>query len=261
MHVYTALTCIGMPSGPSGAVTTGFWYLVRRREGEARGSKRSCRHGEIEAHPITAIDPVSHVLEQHRLRDGGPVVHAGAAVSMTTCADLKVEGAVHAILLGSEDGGQVLRHPACSGAIGPRWRIRGQSVTPPPHLACQSSPDCRGEQMYAPVIWNTVIWNTLEGMPLQPKSRGRVKHVWEGGLTLSQCCHCCVAALPVASAAPTLTTAPEGLIRRCCSCGSYCGAGAEDDTLTSTPSGPCSLWWRPMMDSGAAGRGEGGRVS
>ena len=70
---------------------------------------------------------------------------------------------------------------------------------------------------------------------------------------------CCPAALPVASAAPTLTTAPEGLIRRCCSCGSYGGAGAEDDTLTSTPSGPCSLWWRPMMDSGAAGRGEEGR--
>lgn len=60
------------------------------------------------------VGALVHVGEKQRGGDGGAVVEAGAPVAVAAGADLEVEGAVDAIFLGSEYGGQVLRH--CSGS-------------------------------------------------------------------------------------------------------------------------------------------------
>ena len=51
------------------------------------------------------------VLEHDGLAERRLVVDPRAALAVAACADLEVEGAVDLVLLGAEDGGQVLRHP------------------------------------------------------------------------------------------------------------------------------------------------------
>lgn len=56
------------------------------------------------------VGPLVHVRQEQSRRDRRPVVEAGAAVTVAAGADLEVEGAVHAVLLGAENRCQVLRH-------------------------------------------------------------------------------------------------------------------------------------------------------
>lgn len=56
------------------------------------------------------VGALVHVGQEQRRRDGGAVVEAGAPVAVAACADFEVEGAVDAVFLGAENGGQVLRH-------------------------------------------------------------------------------------------------------------------------------------------------------
>lgn len=51
-----------------------------------------------------------HIWHEDRLRVGWLDVFSTAAVSVSACADLVVETAVHFILLGTEDGGEEVRH-------------------------------------------------------------------------------------------------------------------------------------------------------
>ena len=50
------------------------------------------------------------IWEQDRLRVGGFDVFARAAVAVAAGADFVVEGAVDFVLLGAEDGGEVVGH-------------------------------------------------------------------------------------------------------------------------------------------------------
>jgi hypothetical protein len=56
------------------------------------------------------VRPLVHVAEQQRRGDGRLVVQAGAPVAVAACADLEVEGAVHAVLLRAKDGRKMLSH-------------------------------------------------------------------------------------------------------------------------------------------------------
>lgn len=56
------------------------------------------------------VRPLVHVGEKQRRRDRRSVMEAGAPVAVAARADLEVEGAVDAVLLGAEDRSQVLRH-------------------------------------------------------------------------------------------------------------------------------------------------------
>lgn len=56
------------------------------------------------------VRAVVHVGEEKRGGDGGAIVETRTAVAVSAGADLEIEGAVNAVLLGTEDGGQVLRH-------------------------------------------------------------------------------------------------------------------------------------------------------
>lgn len=56
------------------------------------------------------VGALVHVGEEDGGADGGLGVEAGAAIAVPAGADLEVEGAVHPVLLGPEDGRQVLRH-------------------------------------------------------------------------------------------------------------------------------------------------------
>lgn len=51
-----------------------------------------------------------HVLHQQCWTDGGSVMQAGAAITMSASPNLEVEGAVHTILLCAKDGSQMLGH-------------------------------------------------------------------------------------------------------------------------------------------------------
>ena len=50
------------------------------------------------------------VLQHDGLAEGGLIVDPGAALTVAAGANLEVEGAVDLVLLGAEDGGEVLRH-------------------------------------------------------------------------------------------------------------------------------------------------------
>lgn len=73
------------------------------------------------------VGTLVHIGEEQRRRYGGAVVEARAAVAVAAGANLEVEWAVDAIFLGSEDGGQVLRHnlriEKLDTGIGGRGRI------------------------------------------------------------------------------------------------------------------------------------------
>jgi hypothetical protein len=58
-----------------------------------------------------------HVGHEDGLRVGGLHVFARASVAVTACADLVVEGAVNLVLLGTENGGEVVGHD------GLLWRL------------------------------------------------------------------------------------------------------------------------------------------
>ena len=66
---------------------------------------RKCGH-VADLHGLRLV----HVLEHDGLRGDRAVVEALALVAVPAGAHLEVEGAVHAVLLGPEDPGQVLRH-------------------------------------------------------------------------------------------------------------------------------------------------------
>ena len=66
--------------------------------------------GEFDAESSGVVRALVHVGEEECGADGGAVVDARATVSMPACPDLEVEGAVHPVLLGAEDGSEVLRH-------------------------------------------------------------------------------------------------------------------------------------------------------
>ena len=51
------------------------------------------------------------ILQHDGLAEGGLVVDPGTSLAVAAGADLEVEGAIDLVLLGTEDGGQVLRHP------------------------------------------------------------------------------------------------------------------------------------------------------
>ena len=56
------------------------------------------------------------VLEQDGLREGRPVVDARAAIAVAAGPDLEVERAVHLVLLGAVDAGEVAGAPAAAAA-------------------------------------------------------------------------------------------------------------------------------------------------
>lgn len=51
-----------------------------------------------------------HVGHEHGLGVGWLDVLSGAAVTVSACADLVVEGTIDLVLLGTEDGGEVVGH-------------------------------------------------------------------------------------------------------------------------------------------------------
>lgn len=51
-----------------------------------------------------------HVGHEDGLGVGWLDVLSGAAVAMSACADLVVEGAIDLVLLGTEDGGEIVGH-------------------------------------------------------------------------------------------------------------------------------------------------------
>jgi hypothetical protein len=95
------------------------WETEREREGEETDLEmlldllRICDSlggGHVHADVGAVVGLLVHVGEDDGGADGGPVVDAGAAVAMAAGADLEVEGAVDAVLLGAEDGSEMLRH-------------------------------------------------------------------------------------------------------------------------------------------------------
>lgn len=71
------------------------------------------------------VGALVHVGQQQRRRCGGTVVEAGAPVAVAAGADFKVERAVHAVFLGAENGGQVLRHYSWIEKLENRIREKG----------------------------------------------------------------------------------------------------------------------------------------
>ena len=60
------------------------------------------------------VGSLVHVGQKQGRRDRRSVVEARATIAVATRADLEVEWAIHAVLLGAEDRSQVLRH-GCRG--------------------------------------------------------------------------------------------------------------------------------------------------
>lgn len=56
------------------------------------------------------VGALVHVGEEESGGNRGAIVEARAAVAVAAGADLEIEGAIDSVLLGTEDGGQVLRH-------------------------------------------------------------------------------------------------------------------------------------------------------
>ena len=57
------------------------------------------------------------VLQNDGLAEGGLIVDPGAAFTVAAGANLEVEGAVDLVLLGAEDGGEVLRHDVAQSIV------------------------------------------------------------------------------------------------------------------------------------------------
>ena len=57
------------------------------------------------------------VLQHDGLAEGGLIVDPGAALTVAAGANLEVEGAVDLVLLGAEDGGEVLRHDVAQSIV------------------------------------------------------------------------------------------------------------------------------------------------
>lgn len=65
-----------------------------------------------------------HVGHQDGLRVGWLDVFSGAAVTVSACADLVVEGAIDLVLLGTEDGCEVVGHDGSSGVERPATEVQ-----------------------------------------------------------------------------------------------------------------------------------------
>jgi hypothetical protein len=103
---------MGRPSAPSGALTTGFWYMLGSRIVWLMVGLL-CRREHLS--PWRQHLRAGEVAECHRgAHDRGHTRPGGRQDGRGTCAgdrpDLEVEGAVHAVLLGTEDGRKMLSH-------------------------------------------------------------------------------------------------------------------------------------------------------
>lgn len=65
-----------------------------------------------------------HVRHEDGLRVGRLHMLSRASVAMSACTDLVVEGAINLVLLGTEDGSEVVGHGECSEI----WASKAESV-------------------------------------------------------------------------------------------------------------------------------------
>ena len=65
-----------------------------------------------------------HVRHEDGLRVGRLHMLSRASVAMSACTDLVVEGAINLVLLGTEDGSEVVGHGECSEL----WASKAESV-------------------------------------------------------------------------------------------------------------------------------------
>jgi len=68
------------------------------------------RRGRVDRRSRAAVGMAVNVLDENRGRKGGLVVQPTAAIAVATGADFEIKGAIDAILLGSVDSCEVLRH-------------------------------------------------------------------------------------------------------------------------------------------------------
>jgi hypothetical protein len=126
-------TSMGTPSGPSGALSTGFWYmlgikivwlmvgLLCSREHRSPWRQALCAHERQNRRVVAAAGNSGSSSHQHSAPSPPAVVQAAAQhhthrmhlptqPSPPCSPDLEVKGAVDTILLCAEDGGKVLSH-------------------------------------------------------------------------------------------------------------------------------------------------------